>query len=129
MQTPLVLLVDDHADTREMFAQWFRMSGFSVVEAENGTAALEKAAAEPIPSIVVTDLRMPGSVSATQLCRELAQRGVPVIALTGLGPGPEHDDMHAAGCVSIMMKPVAPDRLIAEVQRQLSRSNQSEPTP
>jgi CheY-like chemotaxis protein len=97
----IVLLVDDHADTRDLFAQIFSLSGFSVWEADDGAAALARTAAGLLPSVVVTDLRMPGRVSASELCRRFTERGVPVIALTGLGPGPELDEMQAAGCCAI----------------------------
>jgi CheY-like chemotaxis protein len=116
-----ILFVDDHQDTREMYAQVFTLSGFSVLEAEDGATALAKAGAEPLLSAVVTDLRMPGRVSALELCRHFAQHGVPVVALTGVGPGREHDDMRAAGCIAILTKPVTPDRLLAEVRKILAR--------
>jgi CheY-like chemotaxis protein len=118
---PIVLLIDDHADTRDLFAQVLSVAGFSVWEAEDGATGLAKAAAGPLPSVVVTDLWMPGPVSALELCRRFTDLGVPVVALTGLGPGEEHDAMRAAGCCAILMKPVTLDRLIAEVKKALAR--------
>jgi two-component system cell cycle response regulator DivK len=117
---PIVLLIDDHADTRDLYAQILSLSGFSVWEAEDGAAALAKAVAGLLPSVVVTDLRMPG-LSASELCRRFAERGVPVVALTGVGPGHEHEEMRAAGCAAIIIKPVTPDKLIEEVRRILRR--------
>ena len=40
---PLVLLVDDYPDAREMYAEYLQFSGFDVVEAANGIEALERA--------------------------------------------------------------------------------------
>jgi CheY-like chemotaxis protein len=54
MAAPLVMLVDDHTDSRETHALFLRRSGFSVVEAADGSTALIQAAAGPLPSIVVT---------------------------------------------------------------------------
>lgn len=120
---PLVLLVDDHANTREMYALMLSMSGFAVAEAENGAEALARAD-EQLPSVVVTDLRMPGEVSALDLCHRLRERGVPVIVLTGVGPGDQHDEVRAAGCAVVLMKPVTPSELVAELHRILSRTEE-----
>jgi DNA-binding response OmpR family regulator len=119
VNVPVILLVEDHRDSREMYAQMFRLAGFRVLEAEGGDAALAETAGV-CPSLVVTDLRMPGCVSAPQLCRHFSDRGVPVLALTGVIPGREHSDMRAAGCLEILLKPVRPDELIVEVRRILS---------
>ena len=121
MNAPLVLLVDDHADTREMYAVMLGLSGFAVLEAEDGASALAQITAQQ-PSVVVTDLRMPGAVPVLDVCRRLHETGVPVIVLTGLEPGPERDDVDAVGCAVVLLKPVAPDVLIAEIRRILSSS-------
>jgi len=118
---PIVLLIDDHADTRDLFAHALSLAGFGVWEAHDGATAVARAAAGPLPSVVVTDLRMPGRVSALELCRRFTELGVPVVALTGLGPGGEHDAMRAAGCCAILIKPVTLERLTAEVKTALAR--------
>src|SRR5512139_3782161 len=41
--TPLVLVVDDYQDAREMYAEYLSFSGFRVAEASNGLEAIEKA--------------------------------------------------------------------------------------
>ena len=113
---PLVLLIDDNADNREMYETMLASSGFEVLQAENAVEALALAAVR-LPALVVTDLRMPGDVSAAELCRQFRALGVPVIALTGVGPGEEHDAMRSAGCAAILMKPLLPDQLIMEITR------------
>ncbi len=125
MTPPLVMLVDDQPDGREMYAHFLRQSGFSVVQAVDGFSALALAASGPLPSIVVTDVRMPGPVSAAALCQEFQKQGVPVVVLTGLIPGREHAEMKAAGCPVILMKPLSPDDLIAEVLRLLRQAPSS----
>jgi two-component system response regulator PrrA len=118
---PIVLVIDDHADTRDLYSQILSLSGFRVWVAKDGATALAKAAAGHLPSVVVTDLRMPG-VSASYLCRRFTERGVPVVALTGIGPGHEHDEMRGAGCAAILVKPLRLDSLVAEVKRVLGRA-------
>jgi CheY-like chemotaxis protein len=116
---PLVLLIDDNADNREMYALMLASCGFEVVQAQDGVEALALAA-DRVPAVAVTDLRMPGEVSAADVCRHFGQLHVPVIAVTGVVPGHEHDTMRRAGCASVMMKPLAPDRLVSEITRVLT---------
>jgi CheY-like chemotaxis protein len=110
----LVLLIDDNADNREMYALMLADSGFEVLQAQDGVEALALAAVH-LPAVAVTDLRMPGDISAADLCRQFRDLGVPVIALTGVGPGKEHDDMRRAGCAAVLMKPLAPEMLVTEI--------------
>ena len=40
---PLILVVDDYQDAREMYAEYLQFSGFRVAEAKNGNEAVEQA--------------------------------------------------------------------------------------
>jgi CheY-like chemotaxis protein len=117
--TTTVLLVEDHQDTREMYADYLRFSGLGVIEAGSGAEGLTLGKVTP-PSVVVTDIGMAGSVSAAELCRAFASGGVPVIAVTGHGPGSFQDDIRAAGCAAVLLKPLTPDRLLREIQRLMA---------
>ncbi|HLM46046.1 MAG TPA: response regulator, partial [Myxococcaceae bacterium] len=55
---PLVLIVDDYQDAREMYAEYLEFSGFRVAEARNGAEAVEKAFALR-PSVILMDLSLP----------------------------------------------------------------------
>src|ERR1044071_3628253 len=55
---PLVLLVDDNDDIRDMMRLIHEDGGFSVIEATNGLQAVEKAASNP-PSVILMDIAMP----------------------------------------------------------------------
>ena len=98
-----VLLVEDHPDNRDMYSLMLRSVGCSVIEAANGDEALAQASAHP-PSIVVTDLRMPGAVTSLDVCRHFAALGVPVIVVTGVTPGPEYDEVEGAGCAAVPLE-------------------------
>ena len=121
---PVVLLIEDHADSRELYVQMFHAYGFAVIEAADGAHALADASA-CAPSIVVTDMRMPGSVSAAEVCRHFAAVKVPVVVITGVRPGPEQDAVRDAGCALLMMKPLSPDALLTEVRRILAGTQQA----
>ena len=56
---PLILVVDDFEDNREMYAEFLQFSGYSVAEASTGLEALDKAF-ELLPDLVLMDLSLPG---------------------------------------------------------------------
>jgi two-component system chemotaxis response regulator CheY len=110
----LALLVEDHRDTREMYALALRAAGFAVLEAEDGEDAIV-VGGDHLVDVVVTDIRMPSSVTAVDLCRYFVPLGAAVMAVSGVGPGHEHDAVRAAGCALIATKPLTPDALCAHV--------------
>jgi CheY-like chemotaxis protein len=114
-QRPVVLLVDDHEDTRQMYAELLG-SFFEMHTAADAPSAL-RVAAERLPDIIVTDLTLPG-MDGFELIHCLRQDGsfrdIPIISLSGHA-GKEHEDRaRAAGCTRVLQKPCLPDTL-AEV--------------
>ena len=71
----LILLVDDFADNREMYADYLTFSGFEVAEAADGIEALEMAFALR-PDLIVMDLSLPGldgwEVNSASKCSGIA---------------------------------------------------------
>ena len=57
--SPLILVVDDYQDAREMYAEYLQFSGFRVAEARNGNEAVEQALALK-PDLILMDLSLPG---------------------------------------------------------------------
>ncbi len=87
MSTPesvRVLLVEPHADTREMYVVGLTYRGFRVFTARDESSAAA-AFATHAPNIVVSDTRIPHGGEVGRL-RGFADAGVPVIALTCLPP-------------------------------------------
>ncbi|HKA01915.1 MAG TPA: response regulator [Candidatus Solibacter sp.] len=82
--TNRILVVDDTADTREMYALYFRSRGFTVETASNGRAAID-AARRLHPDVIVMDIAMPGldGISATQEIKQDPHTvDIPVVLLT-----------------------------------------------
>src|ERR1700678_1041310 len=66
-----VLVVDDDAVSREVFALLLRGAGYAVETADSGDAALvHLQTAHPLPDVVLTDLQMPGT-SGAELAHQL----------------------------------------------------------
>jgi CheY-like chemotaxis protein len=120
---PLVLVVDDYEDAREMYAEYFEFSGFTVAEACNGVEAVQKAG-ELLPDVILMDLSLPvmdGWEATRRLKGDARTRGIPVVALTGHALVGHADGALNAGCDAFVVKPCLPDALVKEVRRVLHR--------
>ncbi|MFY2556749.1 response regulator [Corallococcus terminator] len=120
---PLVLVVDDYDDAREMYAEYLEFSGFRVAQARNGQEALDQAFALT-PDIILMDLSLPiidGWEATRRLKNDDRTRAIPVVALTGHAMTGQSDEARGAGCDSFVTKPCLPDELVAEVRHILAQ--------
>ena len=116
---PLVLVVDDHAESREVCAGLLAQAGFRVVTAINGLDGLVKALSLG-PDVIVMDLAMPhldGLDCMRQLAASSSTRDIPVIVLTAHATSEAKALAFEAGCRAFLPKPILPELLIAEVGR------------
>lgn len=124
---PLILVVDDYQDAREMYAEYLQFSGFRVAEARNGNEALEQAFALK-PDLILMDLSLPGmdGWEATRVLKaDDRTKNIPVVALTGHALAGASEGAKKAGCDSFVTKPCLPDDLVVEVRRMLGTVKQS----
>jgi CheY-like chemotaxis protein len=109
---PLVLLVEDHPDTRLMYAEFLR-DGFDVIQASEGDEAL-RAMRTRVPDLVITDLSLPG-VDGFELMIRMRQDAslaeVPVICLSGYSGHSHEQRAREAGCDRLIQKPCLPETL------------------
>ena len=123
----LVLVADDYADVREMYAEFLEYAGFRVIQAQTGAEALD-AAREFRPDVILMDVTMPGldGFTATRLLRQdPAFATTPILMLTA-HVFAEHEELaQAAGCSGFIRKPCLPDDLVREVRDALQRSRQA----
>ena len=124
---PLILVVDDYQDAREMYAEYLQFSGFRVAEARNGNEALEQAFALR-PDLILMDLSLPGMdgwEATRQLKADDRTKHIPVVALTGHALAGASEGAKKAGCDSFVTKPCLPDDLVVEVRRMLDLARQT----
>lgn len=118
----VVLLVEDHADSRLMYAEFLKMQ-FTVFDAADGLAAIELMEGVS-PDVMVTDLSLPRMdgyelIRRTRTNPRLANVGI--IALSGYS-SPDHEaSARAAGAELILRKPCLPDELADAVAQLVSR--------
>lgn len=119
---PLVLVVDDYEDAREMYAECLDQSGFRVEQAESGEEAVAKAVALR-PALIVMDLALPGmdGWTATRAIKtDDRTRSIPVVALTGHARSDASTAARDAGCDAFLTKPCLPDAVVEIVRRLLA---------
>jgi chemosensory pili system protein ChpA (sensor histidine kinase/response regulator) len=102
----MILVVDDHAVTREPLAKLLRYEGFEAVCAANGVEALD-ALARATPALVLLDVMMP-KMNGVELLRHMRAdertRAVPVIALTGTMDPNHLGSVKALGVTEVITK-------------------------
>jgi CheY-like chemotaxis protein len=122
---PSVLVVDDALDEREMYARTLRASGCQAIEAATFTTAYQIATTN-ILDIVVTDVRIAGSISGLELTRRLRNDArtsrVPIIVLINVLRPQDGDMALKAGADTVLEKPVPGSMLKAEISCLLARS-------
>jgi DNA-binding NarL/FixJ family response regulator len=119
-----ILLVDDDPTMREMIAGLLEQAGFPTLEASSGEEALA-AARRSRPLLVILDVRLPG-VSGYEVHHELRSRfgdHLPIIFISG----ERVESLDRAGGLLLgaddyVVKPFAPDELVARVRRLVARS-------
>ena len=120
---PLVLVVDDFQDNREMFAEFLSLSGFRVAEASTGREAIDRGF-ELLPDVILMDLSLPeldGWEATRQLKNDPRTSHIPIVALTGHALADHSREAREAGCDAFLTKPCLPEVLVVEIRRMLDR--------
>ena len=121
-QGPLILIVDDSEDARDMCSELLMFHGFRTETASTGLEAIEKAV-RLVPAVILMDLSLPGMdgwEATRRLKADERTRMIPVVAVTGHALAGHSESARQAGCDAFVTKPVLPDDLVAEVRRVLT---------
>ena len=112
-----LLLVEDKNELRAMLRKALERAGYTVEEAPDGAAAIQKVRARRY-LLVITDLKMPGA-SGLEVLRETksADGTIPVILLTAFGSVEEAVTAMKEGAFDFLQKPVDLDHLKLLVKR------------
>jgi CheY-like chemotaxis protein len=118
---PLVLVVEDHEDTRFLLRTVLEMHGYRVSEAADGEEGVHVACSVH-PSLVIMDATLPrlDGIAATRRIRsDSALKGVPVVFLSGNTQPDFRAAAFDAGGTDYLIKPIALDALISVLERYL----------
>jgi two-component system, cell cycle response regulator DivK len=119
---PLILVVDDNLDAREMYCMYLEHDGFRCVEAANGEDAV-RIAHETHPALILMDATMPGMdgwIAAELLKADPELHSTPVVMLTAHAFDEHRQRAQDIGADGFLAKPVLPDELARVVRRILN---------
>lgn len=115
---PLILIVDDNLDAREMYGMYLQHEGFRWAEAVNGQDALLQTKLEQ-PALILMDATMPrmdGWEAVRLLKEDAATKHIPLIMLTAHAFDEHRERAMQAGADGFLAKPVLPDALAREIR-------------
>jgi CheY-like chemotaxis protein len=115
-QKPLVLVVDDGAEARDLYCAYLEFHGLGAEAAEDGPSGIAMALATA-PDAIVLDFSMPKMDGAEVLRRLKADertRSIPVVMVTAV---PELVGRDARSwCAAFLEKPCEPDLLMETIE-------------
>lgn len=112
-----VLVVDDSSAVRQSVAYVLDQEGYDVVQADDGTKALELL--EGV-DLIITDVNMP-NMDGIELTRQIRANAdykfTPIVVLTTESQGSKMDAGKEAGATGWIVKPFDKEKLLAVVKR------------
>ena len=125
MEQQKILVVDDESRMRKLVKDFLAKSGYAVIEAGDGSEALDLFFQQKDIALILLDVMMP-KMDGWQVCREIrAYSQVPIIMLTAKSD--ERDELAGfeLGVDEYISKPFSPKILVARVEAILRRTGQS----
>ncbi len=121
--TPVILVVDDHAETRSLINRTLHQRGYEVTAVADGEAALTAAAVQP-PDLVIADVLLPGMTGLSVIDRLRQQDPhLRVIVLSAVPDVLAHPEVVPAGLdlasMAFLAKPFGVSDLMDLVIREL----------
>jgi CheY-like chemotaxis protein len=131
MDAPLVLVIEDHEDSRELLQLLFEMQGFRVAYCEEGTTALSQIVTKR-PDLIVLDGRLRGE-DGWSVCRRLRTaadgiHNIPVIFTSAVVTPDAVARAFAAGCNLFFPKPFDIGAMLAAALELLAARGRPRPS-
>ncbi len=124
MEKLKILVVDDESRMRKLVKDFLTKSDYDVIEAQDGSQALDIFYETKDIALIILDVMMP-KIDGWQVCREIREYSkVPIIMLTAKSD--ERDELQGfqLGVDEYISKPFSPKILVARVEAILRRTNQ-----
>ena len=127
MESLKILVVDDESRMRKLVRDFLVKKNYNVLEAGDGSEALDVFFANQDIALIILDVMMP-KMDGWQVCREIrAYSKIPIIMLTAKSD--EKDELlgFELGVDEYISKPFSPKILVARVEAILRRAGQGQP--
>jgi two-component system, cell cycle response regulator DivK len=125
-----ILIVEDHADMRELLTWQIELMGFLPIPAKHGKEGVEKAVAEQ-PNLILLDIMMPGMdgwEAARTLRANPETKDIPILAATALFRDSDLKSCLDAGCNGYIVKPFTFQELQGKVREFIASENSALPS-
>jgi len=125
-----VLIVEDHADMRELLTWQIELMGFLPIAAKHGKEGVEKAVAER-PHLILLDIMMPGMdgwEAARTLRTNAETKDIPILAATALFRDSDLKSCLDAGCNGYIVKPFTFQELQGKVREFIASGDGTLPS-
>lgn len=120
-----ILVVDDESRMRKLVKDFLVKNNFDVLEAEDGSAALDIFFEQKDIALIILDVMMP-KMDGWEVCREIRSYSkVPIIMLTARADEKDELQGFQLGVDEYISKPFSPKILVARVEAVLRRTNQT----
>lgn len=115
-----ILVVDDEADIRKVVSLLLKNKGYSVIEASNGSAAIDAVKQNDV-DLIIMDIMMPkmSGIEATEKIRELSV--APVLFLTAKSFVADKERAYSSGGDDYVVKPFSSVELLMKVESLVRR--------
>ncbi|MEO8955988.1 MAG: response regulator transcription factor [Ktedonobacteraceae bacterium] len=119
-----ILVVDDDPRITDLLRRVLAYEGYSVAIAADGNEALNRTLERP-PDLIVLDIMLPG-MNGLEVAQRLRMAGdnVPILMLTARDAVADRVKGLETGADDYLVKPFAPDELVARIKALLRRSQE-----
>jgi len=120
---PLILIVDDIGDNRQMYAEYLEYDGYRVEQAGSGAEAVVFAE-EVNPALIVMDLSMPdmdGWEAIRRIRSNARTTSIPILVVSGYAFDATQRGQEDARADAFLRKPCLPEDLAAAIAAMLAR--------
>jgi CheY-like chemotaxis protein len=120
-----VLLVEDNEDNLIVYRTILDHVGYRVIEARDGEEGVARALADQ-PDLILMDVSLPkmdGWEATRRIKADAETRQIPIIAVTAHALDDDREKATQVGCDGYLAKPVAPRRVVEEVERFIGKPN------
>ena len=125
MDRTKILVVDDESRMRKLVKDFLQKNNYDVVEAGDGSEALDIFFEQNDIALIILDVMMP-KMDGWQVCREIRNYSrVPIIMLTARGDEKDELQGFELGVDEYISKPFSPKILVARVEAILRRAGKS----
>jgi CheY-like chemotaxis protein len=114
--SPVILVVEDDLALRKLFLSVLDIAGYQTVGASDADEALRLLSGQCEPDLLLTDIRMPGSLNGIELARKVRESrpALPIVFVSGFTK-----ETVPVSLGEFLHKPVLPSDLRAAVSRAL----------